>query len=524
MAETLKVTLVQQPYSADIAEARISVVFGQVIRLEGDPGDDGADGDNGGIRYDFDTTTTDADPGDGLIRFNHATIGSVTFLYIDNEDVYGTDVSAWLDSFDDSTNTIKGTLTIATNFAADSTLAIFNVTGTVVNGTGYRKVPVAYVSGTKPDLGEPVCLTFSRAGNVGASADGEKGGVRYNFSTTTTDSDPGTGTFRYNNGTFASITEVYVDNVDVNSVDMTTWLDSFDNSTSTIRGILVIKSNGTGDATIGIFNVTGSIVDGTGYRKIIVTALTGSVPSAAEECVIEFIPKGDKGDTGATGTHDPTKVIYEDDFLRQNSLGGGNVEWLVANSGTGSGGTTIGWPSENDHIGIAMVATGTTSSGFTAIFSPELGADLDISDGDMVFEVILKVPTISDGTDDYTINTGLDTSTNGVANNSVVMRYNHALNSGKWILVYNRAGVTTTIDSGITVASDTWYRLKFTITNAAHDLEFFVDGSSVGTATPAAPIASAIQNGIKVAIVKNAGTTDRRVHIDYIYVEQTLDR
>lgn len=119
------------------------------------------------VGWNFDTSTTDADPGNGDVRFNNATPASVTAIYFDNLDRDGNTVTSWLDSFDDSTSTIKGALTI-TPAATPSAKLIYNVTGSVVDGTGYRKVTVAHVAGTTlPSSGAHLGFTFSRSGNPG---------------------------------------------------------------------------------------------------------------------------------------------------------------------------------------------------------------------------------------------------------------------------------------------------------------------------------------------------------------------
>lgn len=119
------------------------------------------------VGFNFDTTTTDADPGAGDVRFNHATPASVTAIYFDNVDRDGVTITAWLDSFDDSTNTHKGVLTF-TPAATPTAKLIYDVSGTVVDGTGYRKVTVSHVSGTTlPSNAAHLAVVFSRTGNVG---------------------------------------------------------------------------------------------------------------------------------------------------------------------------------------------------------------------------------------------------------------------------------------------------------------------------------------------------------------------
>jgi hypothetical protein len=124
------------------------------------------------IGWDFDTTTTDSDPGNGKVRFNNAAPASVTTIYFDNLDRDANTVTAWLDAFDDSTATPKGTLT-ATPAASPSGKLIFNVTGSVVDGTGYRKVTVTHVAGaTLPSNGAHLAWSFTRSGNDGANGSG----------------------------------------------------------------------------------------------------------------------------------------------------------------------------------------------------------------------------------------------------------------------------------------------------------------------------------------------------------------
>lgn len=129
------------------------------------------------VGWNFDTSTTDADPGAGDVRFNHATPASVTSIYFDNADRDGTTQTTWLDSWDDSTATIKGTI-VFVPAATPSAKLVYNVTGSVTDGTGYRKVAVTHVAGTTlPSASAHLGVSFSRSGNNGADgADGTMSG------------------------------------------------------------------------------------------------------------------------------------------------------------------------------------------------------------------------------------------------------------------------------------------------------------------------------------------------------------
>lgn len=135
-------------------------------------------------------------------------------------------------------------------------------------------------------------------------AQGDKGGLRYAFSTTTAAADPGQGVFRLNNATIASVTAMYIDNLTVEGTDVSAFLDTWDDSSSTVKGYIVINSNTNADVTYCIFSVS-AVADSTGYRTVTVAHVAGALPSNAEDCVVSFIRTGDIGTTGATGPTGP---------------------------------------------------------------------------------------------------------------------------------------------------------------------------------------------------------------------------
>jgi hypothetical protein len=132
----------------------------------------GYSGIYGGISslYLFDTATTDSDPGSGKLKFNNATLSSVTTMYIDIVDNNGTTVTGWLDSWDDVVSPIRGTLEISKQ--SDITNYVnFNVTGAVVSGANYRKITLTYISsnGATFAASDKLLITFAIAGASGYS-------------------------------------------------------------------------------------------------------------------------------------------------------------------------------------------------------------------------------------------------------------------------------------------------------------------------------------------------------------------
>ena len=121
------------------------------------------------ITWQFDTGTTDADPGAGKFRLNNATIASATEMYISETSYFGSaNVAAWIQSWDDSTNTTtKGILTIR-SIGALGYFGIFAVTGSIVDGGTYDKVSITHVSSTGTwTAGDEMSIDFAPSGNTG---------------------------------------------------------------------------------------------------------------------------------------------------------------------------------------------------------------------------------------------------------------------------------------------------------------------------------------------------------------------
>lgn len=126
-----------------------------------------------GFRFTYSTTTTDADPGAGTLRANHATLSSATALYVDLAEHGATDVTAWLDSLDDSTGAIKGRVRLA-SIADPTKWIVYNLTGWTT-AVGYRKLTISYVAGpgALPTTAGDTFLSFDALGMGQAIVDAD---------------------------------------------------------------------------------------------------------------------------------------------------------------------------------------------------------------------------------------------------------------------------------------------------------------------------------------------------------------
>lgn len=250
------------------------------------------DGDFPGLDYAFSTTTTDSDPGSGTLRLNHATLSSVTAIYVDDADANSADVSAYLLSWDDSTNSSdRGQLRI-TKKAAPATYAVYKLSGASTDASGYVKLAVTHIdsNGTFSNA-DAIALEFAAAGNIGIPA-----GLNLTYSTTTTDSDPGAGVIRFNNGTLSSASACYIDDVDNAGATISTLVQTWDDSTTTALRGTITMSKRDNSAVWATWNITGAATNASGYTKQALTYVAGTGSFSNNDAVVlSFVRTGNAG-------------------------------------------------------------------------------------------------------------------------------------------------------------------------------------------------------------------------------------
>ena len=131
--------------------------------------------------------------------------------------------------------------------------------------------------------------------------------IPYTFSTTTTDADPGAHFLRLSSATQDASTAIRLSVTDAQDSDRTNQIALFDDSTSTVKGHLLLMD--ATDATKFIFfSVSALSALGSpplAYHNITVTKVASSEASPFANnasLLLSFTLTGDKGDTGSTGS------------------------------------------------------------------------------------------------------------------------------------------------------------------------------------------------------------------------------
>lgn len=147
------------------------------------------------------------------------------------------------------------------------------------------------------------------AAGINAAVSGSAFDIDYTFSTTTADADPGNGFLRLNNPTQNLATAIYADLLDRLGVDWTSGLNVLDDSTSTIKGYLMLRKADDGTKWI-LFSVT-SMTSPAGYRSLVVAVVASSAANPfvnGDFVTLGFVRTGDKGDIGPVGPVNEAQV------------------------------------------------------------------------------------------------------------------------------------------------------------------------------------------------------------------------
>ena len=272
----------------------------------------GATGSGEGLEMTFESTQTDTDQGAGKVWLN-GSAAAATIVYMDDVDANAANINSFIDSWDDSTSTsIKGRITIKKQVAPENYI-IYTFAGAVTSASTYSKltscVHVAS-AGTIADT-DAVFVTFSRVGDKGdtgstgsTGAQGASVGTALLWDSDTSDADSGNGKIFGNHGTVASVTQLYIDDLDSAGTNIEAWIATMDDSTTTaVRGTITIVKT-TAQAQMAVFTVTSAVVDGTGYWKIPCTHVMSNVGSLADgdAVTVTFTRTGNIGATGSTGS------------------------------------------------------------------------------------------------------------------------------------------------------------------------------------------------------------------------------
>jgi len=264
-----------------------------------------------------------------------------------------------------------------------------------------------------------------------------------------------------------------------------------------------------------------TLTNATGYPAA-TTTTAGTVPGIGINAV--NAPTATNAATLAqiNGLSRRTMSMLYTDFMGRLS-GFQQSDGFVWGAQSGSGGSIADQASEASHPGINRLSTGATSaSGFYGLDNASTNnAVYLLNDGTLYWEWCIRIPTLSDATNRFIVHVGCASANASVSTEMFSIRYSDNVNSGKFLGVCRSASSETTVDTGITVVANTWYRVGALMNANATSAQFYVDGVATGAAitTNISTNTGRLGGGIYKTVGAAAART---MDVDYTYYLKTF--
>jgi hypothetical protein len=207
-------------------------------------------------------------------------------------------------------------------------------------------------------------------------------------------------------------------------------------------------------------------------------------------------------------------VRFYDDFW------GINGNWVPNTSGTGSISNIRAAKSTPSHPGVWSLQTGTTTGGYANIIATNQDEVFPVGGaGVTTYEIISLMDRLSDGTDTYSVMSGIRST--AYANdmtpaNGIYFTYTHGTNSGHWTLNSTVGSSTTSVDMGIGPTAGTYQHLTWVFNAAGTSIQGYIDGTAAGSAITTNLPTTTTKMMLSSMIKKSAGTTNVYYALDAI--------
>jgi hypothetical protein len=259
-------------------------------------GSAGADGRFGGASfyYTYDTTIYQGTVPDGFFRLDNSSATTVTFIALADTDRFGTDISSFIQTVDDSTSTIKGYIKL-TEEANSLNFTIFAITGEHYIHDDHFHIPIAYVSGTTdtPTSNTNAIISFVINGDRGdVGFTGSQGNLGFTGSIGFTGSQGDIG-YTGSQGDTGFVGSVGFTGSTGDS-GLLTWVAVTSNYTATnLNGIVADTSAGSFTVTLPASPSNGfyiTIVDGGNFEtnNLIVARNGSTIEGIADDLIIDI--------------------------------------------------------------------------------------------------------------------------------------------------------------------------------------------------------------------------------------------
>jgi hypothetical protein len=185
--------------------------------------------------------------------------------------------------------------------------------------------------------------------------------------------------------------------------------------------------------------------------------------------------------------------------------------------------STSGTGNDKDHPGVYSISTGASASATGYLRVGNSNGTLDVGGGLIIYEQVVRIPTLSDGTQTFTAHFGFSEASYGASfSGNHHIKFIHDNTSANWQTTVKNNG-TQTLTASSTAVSTGWTKLRIVVNAAASSVSFFVNGVELSSSPMTTNIPDNADNmTFGWGITKSAGTTARTIDTDYVFVYQRL--
>ena len=406
------------------------------------------------VKFEVDSTASnitlpDADTGKALLWASDGNLSNST----DDFDSIVTDAAASAAAAAVSETNAGSSASSASSSASAASTSASNASTSETNAaTSETNAGTSETNAATSETNAATSETNAETAEVNAESAASSVAINWAFDSTTTMADPGTGDLRLNNATVSSVTAIAASalTAETGNPDLSDYIVTWDDSTSTNNGTIVIRKRGT-PATFAVFNLTGAVTDNTTWLQLAVTYVDGAGTfSAADDLYVQFIRTGDKGEQGPAGTGALDNVV--DDLTPQL---GGNLDVNGKTIVSVSAGDIILTPDTTGDViidglkypqadGNAGEFLQTNASGQLSFATVDVGDLTDGTDGELItWDASGVAATVSAGTSTHIL------TSNGAG---AAPTFQAAAGGGSWTLLDTQTASSSSninIDSSI---------------------------------------------------------------------------
>lgn len=198
----------------------------------------------------------------------------------------------------------------------------------------------------------------------------------------------------------------------------------------------------------------------------------------------------------------------------------------VTNNATGTSSTVDGtsalytsYGAGNTYAGIHRLTTGTTATGRAGLGSSDFANRIKLGGNQVLYEIRVRFPVLSTGSQTYTAYLGLSdlvstTTTNVSAGSTIANGVYFTYTTAGLRGLCRNSTTTATQTSAVSITANTWYKLKAIINSTATSVDFYLDGTKIGSSITANIPSSPMK--FVFLLEKSVGGTSVNCDIDYI--------